>query len=163
MTQRVDERVRVVDATPADLWQVIADFGGANRWYAPPLVWELRGLLDRLMGGIGLRRGRPSSLAAGDALDFWRVEELRPGALLRLRAEMRTPGTVRLELRAEPADGGRARYRQRVLFQPAGVPGELYWWALRPADTLLYRFMVRTAAAAASRRHEGAPEPRNTA
>ena len=89
-----DERTRVVDAGAEDLWQVIVGIGGDRGWYSFPLGWAVRGLLDRLVGGVGLRRGRrdPDRLYVGEALDFWRVEELCPGELLRLRAEMRVPG-----------------------------------------------------------------------
>jgi Protein of unknown function (DUF2867) len=166
---RVDEQVRLVDATPGDLWHVIVRFGAANRWYSPPLVWSARGLLDRLAGGIGVRPGRPGpdELAVGDALDFWRVEDLRPGELLRLRAEMRTPGTVWLELGAGTDSAGRTVYRQRTLFRPRGRLGALYWWSLRPFDTALFAVMARTVTAAAERRRgatdQGAQEPGPTA
>ena len=110
-----------MDAPPAALWRVIEGVGGEHGWYSFPLAWSVRGWLDRLVGGVGLRRGRrdPHRLQVGEALDFWRVEEIVPGELLRLRAEMRLPGRAWLEMRAEPAEGGRSRYEQRAVFLPA--------------------------------------------
>ncbi|MER6522268.1 SDR family oxidoreductase [Streptomyces sp. NPDC001553] len=99
-----DKRGLDVDASPAELWRVVEGIGGENGWYSFPLAWAVRGWLDRLVGGVGIRRGRrdASRLRVGDSLDFWRVEEIEPGRLLRLRAEMRLPGLAWLELRAEP-------------------------------------------------------------
>jgi hypothetical protein len=90
----VDRRSAVVAAPAAAVWQVIEGIGGETGWYSFPLAWAVRGLADRLIGGVGLRRGRrdPARLLAGDALDFWRVEAIEPGRLLRLRAEMKLPG-----------------------------------------------------------------------
>lgn len=99
-----DNRGLDVDASPAALWRVVEGIGGENGWYSFPLAWAVRGWLDRLVGGVGIRRGRrdASHLRVGDSLDFWRVEEIEPGRLLRLRAEMRLPGLAWLELRADP-------------------------------------------------------------
>ncbi|MFE2524009.1 SDR family oxidoreductase [Streptomyces sp. NPDC059382] len=99
-----DKRGLDVDASPDALWRVVEGIGGENGWYSFPLAWAVRGWLDRLVGGVGIRRGRrdASRLRVGDSLDFWRVEEIEPGRLLRLRAEMRLPGLAWLELRAEP-------------------------------------------------------------
>jgi hypothetical protein len=104
----VDERRSVVQASPAALWRVVEAVGGERGWYSWALAWRVRGLADRLVGGPGLRRGRrdPRRLVVDDALDFWRVEEVEPGRLVRLRAEMRVPGLAWLELRVEPADPG---------------------------------------------------------
>jgi uncharacterized protein YbjT (DUF2867 family) len=97
-----------VDAPPQALWRVVEGIGGDNGWYSFPAGWAVRGWLDRLVGGVGLRRGRRDAtrLRVGDSLDFWRVEEIEPGRLLRLRAEMRLPGLAWLEMRVEPAPGG---------------------------------------------------------
>ncbi|MFD3545195.1 SDR family oxidoreductase [Streptomyces sp. NPDC058655] len=99
-----DERERDVDASPEALWRVVEGIGGENGWYSLPLAWSVRGWLDRLAGGVGIRRGRRDAarLRVGDSLDFWRVEEIEPGRLLRLRAEMRLPGLAWLEMYAEP-------------------------------------------------------------
>ena len=111
-------------ASPAALWEVIEGIGGATGWYSFPAAWAVRGLLDRLAGGVGLRRGRrdPHRLLVGDALDFWRVEAITPGSLLRLRAEMKLPGLAWLELTAGRDADGRTTYSQRAIFQPAAWP-----------------------------------------
>ncbi|MEV6353796.1 DUF2867 domain-containing protein [Streptomyces hydrogenans] len=146
-----DERERAVHADPADLWRVVEGIGGEHGWYSFPLAWAVRGRLDRLSGGVGLRRGRRDAhrLRIGDALDFWRVEEVEPGRLLRLRAEMRLPGLAWLELRVTPAPGGRARYRQRALFHPHGLAGHLYWRAISPFHTVVFGTMADNIARAA--------------
>jgi uncharacterized protein YbjT (DUF2867 family) len=167
-----DEKTRAVDAGADDLWRVIVGIGGERGWYSFPLGWTVRGLLDRLVGGVGLRRGRrdPDRLYVGEALDFWRVEELCPGQLLRLRAEMRVPGLAWLELRVETADDCGTVYRQRALFHPRGLPGHLYWWSVWPFHGLVFGAMARNIAGAAEQRlaareqvGEGAREPRKNA
>ena len=122
----VDERERRSSAPAADLWRVIEGIGGENGWYSFPLAWALRGWVDKLAGGVGLRRGRrdPDTLHVGDAVDFWRVEAIERGSFLRLRAEMRVPGRAWLELRSSTAPDARARdYRQRAVFFPKGLAG----------------------------------------
>ncbi|MGW4383952.1 SDR family oxidoreductase [Kitasatospora sp. NPDC004531] len=142
-----DVRERHVDADPAALWRVVEGIGGTNGWYSFPLAWSVRGLLDRLAGGVGLRRGRrsPGRLRVGDSLDFWRVEEIEPGRLLRLRAEMRLPGRAWLELAVTP-EGNGARYRQRALFHPHGLPGHAYWWSVAPFHAIVFGGMARNIA-----------------
>ncbi|MEV6044048.1 SDR family oxidoreductase [Streptomyces xanthochromogenes] len=153
-----DKRQLTVDCSPAALWRVIEGIGGENGWYSFPLAWAVRGWLDRLVGGVGLRRGRRDAerLRVGDSLDFWRVEEIEPGQLLRLRAEMRLPGLAWLELRADQGPGGRARYRQRALFHPHGLLGHVYWWSVSPFHAFVFGGMARNIARAAS----GAPTAR---
>ncbi len=146
-------------AAPADrLWAVIEGVGGANGWYSLPLAWSLRGWLDRAVGGVGLRRGRrdPHRLYVGEALDFWRVEELtRPAGaeagLLRLRAEMRLPGRAWLEMRAVPGNAGGSRYEQRAVFLPKGLAGHAYWAAIWPFHTFVFGGMARNIALGAER------------
>ncbi|WP_031084344.1 SDR family oxidoreductase, partial [Streptomyces sp. NRRL WC-3549] len=103
-----DVRERDVDAPPEALWRVVEGIGGDHGWYSFPPAWAVRGWLDRLVGGVGLRRGRRDAerLRVGDSLDFWRVEEIEPGRLLRLRAEMRLPGLAWLEMYVEEGPGG---------------------------------------------------------
>ncbi|WP_217193269.1 SDR family oxidoreductase, partial [Streptomyces buecherae] len=154
-----DHRELTVDVSPAALWRVIEGIGGENGWYSFPLAWAVRGWLDRLAGGAGLRRGRRDGqhLRVGDALDFWRVEAVEPGRLLRLRAEMRMPGLAWLELRVDrDADTGRTRYRQRALFHPRGLLGHAYWWAIAPFHALIFGGMARNIVGAAA--HETAPD-----
>ncbi|MBV9291194.1 MAG: SDR family oxidoreductase [Frankiales bacterium] len=145
----VDHRVAEVDAPPAALWRVIEGVGGDNGWYSWPLAWQVRGWLDRLVGGVGLRRGRRDAtrLRSGDSLDFWRVEEVEPGRLLRLRAEMRLPGRAWLELSVDPAGAG-STYTQRAVFQPRGLAGHLYWWSVAPFHRFVFGGMARNIAAA---------------
>ncbi|MFF7366948.1 SDR family oxidoreductase [Streptomyces tricolor] len=149
-----DHREAVVDAPVDELWRVIEGVGGEHGWYSFPLAWSVRGWLDRLVGGVGLRRGRRDAerLRAGDSLDFWRVEEIERGHLLRLRAEMRLPGLAWLEMYAEPDGDGRSRYRQRALFHPHGLLGHAYWWAVSPFHAVVFGGMARTIARTAARR-----------
>ncbi|KIQ67303.1 NAD-dependent dehydratase [Kitasatospora griseola] len=148
-----DVRERHVDADPQALWQVVEGIGGEHGWYSFPLAWWVRGALDRLAGGVGLRRGRrsPGRLRVGDSLDFWRVEEIEPGRLLRLRAEMRLPGLAWLELTVTP-EGAGAHYRQRALFHPHGLAGQAYWWSVAPFHAVVFGGMARNIAARAERR-----------
>ncbi|CAL9571843.1 SDR family oxidoreductase [Streptomyces sp. enrichment culture] len=148
-----DERERLVDAAPERLWRVIEGVGGDNGWYSFPLAWAVRGWLDRLVGGVGLRRGRRDAarLRAGDSLDFWRVEEIDRGRLLRLRAEMRLPGLAWLEMYAERDERGRTRYRQRALFHPRGLLGHAYWWSVAPFHAVVFGGMARNITRAAER------------
>ncbi|RAO35134.1 dTDP-6-deoxy-L-talose 4-dehydrogenase (NAD(+)) [Micromonospora saelicesensis] len=147
-TAYTDVRERTVDAPPAALWRVVEGVGGEHGWYSFPLAWSIRGWLDRLVGGVGLRRGRrdPHRLQVGEALDFWRVEEIVPGELLRLRAEMRLPGRAWLEMRVLPADDGRSRYQQRAVFLPRGLPGHAYWKSVAPFHAVVFGGMARNIA-----------------
>ncbi|WP_329585804.1 SDR family oxidoreductase [Kitasatospora sp. NBC_01250] len=140
-----DVKERDVAATPEAVWRVVEGIGGENGWYSFPLAWAVRGWLDRLAGGVGLRRGRrdPARLRIGDSLDFWRVEEIEPGRLLRLRAEMRLPGLAWLELSVRADGRGGACYRQRALFQPHGLAGHAYWWAVAPFHATVFGGMAR--------------------
>ncbi|GGT73260.1 SDR family oxidoreductase [Streptomyces lateritius] len=156
-----DTRERTVAARPEALWRVIEGIGGENGWYSFPLAWAVRGWLDRLVGGVGLRRGRRDAarLRVGDSLDFWRVEEIERGRLLRLRAEMRLPGLAWLEMYAERDEEGRTRYRQRALFHPHGLAGQAYWWSVSPFHAVVFGGMARSIArtAEASEAAGGAP------
>ncbi|MYS12226.1 DUF2867 domain-containing protein, partial [Streptomyces sp. SID6041] len=168
-----DERELDVGASPQALWRVVEGIGGENGWYSFPLAWAVRGWLDRLVGGVGLRRGRRDALhlRAGDSLDFWRVEEIERGRLLRLRAEMRIPGLAWLEMYAESDGNGAARYRQRALFHPRGLAGHAYWWSVAPFHAVVFGGMARNIAQTAEASEaEGAgaagtagePEPAGT-
>jgi uncharacterized protein YbjT (DUF2867 family) len=152
----VDERSRPVNAPVDALWRVIEGVGGDNGWYSFPLAWSVRGWLDRLVGGVGLRRGRRDQhrLRVGEALDWWRVEEIDPGSLLRLRAEMRVPGRAWLEMSAEPGGDGRSVYRQRAVFLPRGLGGHAYWASVLPFHGFIFSGMARNIA-------RGAESPSN--
>ncbi|WP_436526832.1 SDR family oxidoreductase [Actinoplanes sp. HUAS TT8] len=143
-----DERKRPVHAPADRLWRVIEGVGGDNGWYSFPLAWSVRGWLDRLVGGVGLRRGRRDKhrLRVGEALDWWRVEEIVPGSLLRLRAEMRVPGRAWLEMCAEPDGDGGSVYRQRAVFLPRGLAGHLYWASVWPFHGIVFSGMARNIA-----------------
>jgi uncharacterized protein YbjT (DUF2867 family) len=150
----VDERRHRVNAPAAALWQVIEGVGGENGWYSFPLAWSVRGWLDRLVGGVGLRRGRRDRhrLQVGEALDWWRVEEIVPGTLLRLRAEMRVPGRAWLEMTASPDGEDRSVYRQRAVFLPRGLAGHAYWASVLPFHGIVFNGMARNIAWSAGRR-----------
>ncbi|WP_112276231.1 SDR family oxidoreductase [Lentzea terrae] len=143
-----DERERHTQATPERLWEVVEGIGGERGWYSFPLAWAIRGWLDRLVGGVGLRRGRrdPHRLHVGEALDFWRVEEVERGSLLRLRAEMKVPGKAWLELRVAGSGGHGSTYRQRAVFVPKGLAGHLYWAVVWPFHGVVFGGMVRNIA-----------------
>lgn len=146
-----DDRSSVVQASREALWSVIEGVGGDNGWYSWRLGWVARGLMDRIFGGPGLRRGRrhPQDLAVGDALDWWRVEEIEDLQLLRLRAEMRLPGLAWLELIAEQGPNGETVFRQRALFHPKGLVGHAYWAAVYPFHGIVFGGMQRNIAKAA--------------
>lgn len=146
----VSERIEHVDAPVDDLWKVISGVGGKAGWYTVPGVWELRGKIDQLFGGVGARRGRADDLEAGAALDWWRIEAVEEGRMLRLRAEAKVPGIARLEMRAEPTASG-SRYVQRATFEPIGLPGRLYWYAQLPAHAFVFAVMARTIAGVAEK------------
>ncbi|MGA6227658.1 DUF2867 domain-containing protein, partial [Streptomyces umbrinus] len=148
-----DRRELKVDAPPEALWRVIEGIGGDNGWYSFPLAWAVRGWLDRLVGGVGLRRGRRDAahLRVGDSLDFWRVEEIERGHLLRLRAEMRLPGLAWLEMYVDTDEDGGVRYRQRALFHPHGLLGHAYWWSVSPFHAVVFGGMARNIARTAAR------------
>jgi len=147
-----DDRRREVDAAPEDLWRVVQGIGGENGWYSFPLAWSVRGVLDRLVGGVGLRRGRrdPQALYVGESLDWWRVEEIVPGEMLRLRAEMKVPGAAWLELGVEEKDGHTV-FHQRAVFCPRGLAGHAYWWSVAPFHGIVFGGMMRNITGAAER------------
>ncbi|MGW4831068.1 SDR family oxidoreductase [Amycolatopsis japonica] len=140
-----DKREQRTDASPEALWDVIESIGGEHGWYSFPLAWSVRGWADRLVGGVGLRRGRrdPRRLHLGEALDWWRVEYLDRPRLLRLRAEMKLPGRAWLELGVESDEDGRTIYRQRAVFEPHGLAGHAYWKGIAPFHGVVFGGMVR--------------------
>lgn len=159
----LDERSSPVAASRASLWSVISGIGGQNGWYSWALAWQVRGWLDRFSGGPGLRRGRrdPHHVRVGDTVDWWRVEEVEEGHLLRLRAEMRLPGLAWLDLVCEQDDAGRTVFRQKAYFHPRGLLGQLYWWSVTPFHGVVFGGMQRNIARAAEE-HERAESARTT-
>jgi uncharacterized protein YbjT (DUF2867 family) len=150
----VDSRSMRVDVPPARAFVPIRRIGGTTGWYAHDALWGLRGFLDLLVGGVGLRRGRHDDdhLAPGDTVDFWRVEAYEPDHLLRLVAEMKLPGRAWLEFRVdEDPDGGGSIVHQTAIFDPVGLLGLAYWYALFPLHGLVFGGMLRGIAGAATR------------
>jgi hypothetical protein len=147
----VDERSSPVEASPASLWAVVSSIGGKNGWYSWALAWQVRGWMDVFSGGPGLRRGRrdPNTVQVGDAIDWWRVEDVERESLLRLRAEMRLPGLAWLDLRVETDEQGRTVFRQIAYFHPRGLLGQLYWRAVTPFHGVVFGGMQRNIARAA--------------
>jgi hypothetical protein len=145
-----DLREQETTASPDQLWRIVEGIGGDNGWYSFPLAWAARGWLDKLVGGVGLRRGRRNAtrLGIGEALDFWRVEALDRGTFLRLRAEMRVPGAAWLEMTVTPSETG-ALYRQRAVFFPRGLGGRLYWFSILPFHGIIFAGMAARITAAA--------------
>jgi len=143
-----DVRALQVPVAPAAAFAPIDRIGGNTGWYYGNWLWRLRGVLDRLAGGIGLRRGRPAHLAPGAALDCWRVERYEPGRLLRLAAEMKLPGRAWLEFRVE-GDALSSTIRQTAAFDPRGLAGRAYWYAVYPLHQFVFAGMLRGIARAA--------------
>ena len=151
-TRLVDSRTVQVSVPPALAFAPIERIGGSNGWYFASFLWQIRGFFDLLVGGPGLRRGRrdPHALAVGDTLDFWRVESFEPARRLTLVAEMKLPGRVWLQFEVEPAGNGSV-IRQTVIFDPAGLGGLLYWYALYPIHYCIFKRMLHQVAADALR------------
>jgi len=140
-----DVRERVVDADITRVWDVVEGIGGEHGWYSANWMWRIRGVMDRAVGGVGLRRGRrdPNRTQVGDALDFWRVEAHQPPSLLRLRAEMKVPGLAWIEWRLTAEGVHRTHLRQRAVFFPPGLAGHAYWWAVAPFHAFVFPPMIR--------------------
>jgi hypothetical protein len=150
---RVAPTTEVAGESGSDLSPHLAsrqETGDRLRAFGVPVVefrasvrWRARGFLDLLAGGVGLRRGRrdPEHVVPGDALDFWRVEAVEPDRLLRLVAEMKLPGRAWLQFEATPVAGG-TEIRQTAIFDPRGLPGLLYWWALYPFHRRIFGGML---------------------
>jgi uncharacterized protein YbjT (DUF2867 family) len=150
-SRRVDSRAAWVACPPEQAFRPISRIGGQVGWYYGNRLWRLRGLLDLAVGGPGLRRGRrdADSLSPGDTVDFWRVEGVEPGRLLRLAAEMRLPGRAWLQFEVTPEAGG-SLIRQTALFDPVGLRGLLYWYALWGIHQLVFAGMLRNIVRAAA-------------
>ncbi len=165
----IDRREVSTEASAASLFQAFISLGGTRGWLYADWLWELRGVLDRLVGGVGMRRGRRSqhSLREGDAVDFWRVEAYEGNRLLRLRAEMRLPGRAWLQF--EIADGSNERkcLRQTAFFEPCGIFGYLYWFGVLPFHQFIFGNMAKRIVRAAEtscsatekRTIDGRPQP----
>jgi len=145
----LSDRRRVAANASADrLFEAVSSIGGDNGWYAANALWKMRGWLDELLGGVGLRRGRrhPDELAVGDALDFWRVEELEPGRRLLLRAEMKVPGRAWLEWEVEASGPAESVLKQTAVFYPRGLAGIAYWYSIYPVHVMVFRRLAKAIA-----------------
>jgi hypothetical protein len=149
-----------IQASAADVWRPVSRIGGSTGWYFGNPLWRLRGLIDRLVGGIGLRRGRrhPSDLRVGDALDFWRVLVVQPKERLVLLAEMKVPGEALLDIRITPAGDDAVGLQFLSRFLPRGISGILYWYGLYPFHQWIFGGMLKSIAAAVGRPIVSGPE-----
>ena len=144
----MERRQARVAAAPRDAFLNFASLGGRRGWLFWNWSWRLRGVVDRLLGGVGMRRGRrdPVDVRVGDALDFWRVEAVEAGRLLRLHAEMKLPGRAWLEFEAKPDDTGTTLV-QTAFFAPRGLGGLIYWYGLYPVHRIIFRGLLRALVA----------------
>ena len=156
----VDSRTITVSVPPAQAFAPIRRIGGQTGWYYGNWLWSLRGFLDLLVGGVGVRRGRrqADSLRVGDPLDFWRVEAYEPDHRLRLHAEMKLPGRAWLEFEVNPCEQG-STIRQTAIFDPVGLAGLLYWYGIYPLHEFVFAGMLRNLARAAERDSSASPPP----
>lgn len=140
----VDSRAQTLPVPPERAFEPIRRIGGRSGWYFANALWRARGWLDLLVGGVGMRRGRrdPSDLRVGDVVDFWRVSRYEPGQLLELSAEMKLPGRAWLQFEVSKHEDG-SIVRQTALFDPLGLPGLLYWYAVYPLHALVFSGMLR--------------------
>lgn len=144
----IERRQTMVAAAPSAVYRAFTGLGGRTGWLYMNRAWQVRGLMDRLVGGVGMRRGRrhPQEVRVGDALDFWRVEAVEPGSLLRLRAEMKVPGRAWLQFQARAQGPDRTLLLQTAFFAPRGLWGLVYWYALYPIHQLIFSGMIRRVA-----------------
>lgn len=149
----IERRRRDVSASPERVFAEVERLGGSAGWPYADALWRVRGAVDRVFGGVGMRLGRrsPEHLRVGDALDFWRVEEVRRPTLLRLRAEMKVPGRAWLQYEVSATAAG-SHLVQTAFFEPKGLPGLAYWYVLYPVHGLIFRGMVRSLARRAANR-----------
>ena len=140
----IERRHKIVDAPPETVFRAFCGIGGARGWPPYNWLWRARGLIDRMVGGVGMRRGRrhPDELQQGEALDFWRVELLEPDRLLRLRAEMKLPGSGWLQFEARPREDGRTDLVQTAYFASRGLFGLLYWYGVYPVHGPVFSGMI---------------------
>lgn len=144
----LERRQRLVQAPYTAVYSTFTRLGGETGWLYMNWAWWVRGFLDRLLGGVGLRRGRrdPREVRVGDAVDFWRVEAVELDRLLRLRAEMKLPGRAWFEFQVEPVDARRSRLVQTAFFAPRGLAGLLYWYLLYPIHAVIFSGLARELA-----------------
>jgi len=144
----IEHRQKTVSASPGAVFKVFSGLGGERGWPPYNWLWQARGILDRLVGGVGMRRGRrhPDELRLGEAVDFWRVEAIEPDRLLRLRAEMKLPGKGWLQFQAVPREDGQTDLVQTAYFASKGLTGLGYWYVIYPLHGLIFSRMIDTIA-----------------
>lgn len=140
----IEKRELLVNASGEKTFNAVKSLGGTNGWYAN-LLWKLRGYIDLIFGGVGLRRGRRSykELIVGDILDFWRVEAIEENKLLRLRAEMKLPGNAWLQFKIENSEDNKSKLIQTAFFEPKGISGLLYWYSVYPLHGFIFSGMIK--------------------
>jgi hypothetical protein len=150
----IERRERVVHASEKDVFASFCGLGGNRGWLIFNIAWRLRGMIDRLIGGVGFRRGRrhPDEVRVGDAVDFWRVEAVEPDMMLRLRAEMKLPGLAWLQFEVKPLNKGYSQLVQSAFFAPKGLAGLAYWYLLYPFHAIIFRGLVDKIRELAERR-----------
>ncbi len=156
-----DSRRIILEATPEEVWPAVSSIGGETGYYYANWLWGLRGVLDRLCGGVGLSRGRRSQteLYPGDAIDFWRVIEVQKPDFLMLYAEMKLPGEAVLSFQLKPLDDGLVELQQIARFLPRGLLGLLYWYAVMPFHHYVFNGMLHGIARASGQIIRSGPEP----
>lgn len=143
-TRLVESTSIAIDAPPEKVFEAVTRIGGKNGWYFANWLWKIRAYLDLLAGGVGMRRGRrdAQSLRVGDTLDWWRVEAIQPNSLLRLAAEMKLPGRAWLQFEIKQ-EGGKTLLYQSAIFDPLGLWGLMYWYALYPVHHIVFKGMLK--------------------
>jgi hypothetical protein len=141
----IEQRQLEVNASPKNVFGSFTRLGGETGWLYFDLAWRIRGAMDRLMGGVGLRRGRrdPVDIRVGDVIDFWRVEEVDPPKMLRLRAEMKEPGRAWLQFETKVHENDRSQLIQTAYFAPKGLFGLMYWYGLYPFRAIIFSGLIR--------------------
>jgi uncharacterized protein YbjT (DUF2867 family) len=144
----LERRQKLVDLPAETIYRAYTGIGGERGWMYMDWAWEIRGWMDKAIGGVGLRRGRrhPDDVRVGESLDFWRVQELKPGRQMRLLAEMKVPGKAWLEFQSIPQENGKTLLTTTAYFDPHGLPGFLYWYAMWPFHKFIFDGMTREIA-----------------
>ena len=144
----IERRRHRVAAPAREVYRIFTGVGAERGWYFANWAWRLRGMIDRMLGGVGLRRGRrhPDELRIGDALDFWRVEDLQEGRSVRLRAEMKLPGRAWLQYEVREDADGSSQLEQTAAFIPKGLAGLVYWYGLYPMHAWVFRGLLKAIA-----------------
>lgn len=144
----IEKRQKKIEASPETIFREFTNLGGSRGWLYLDWAWRMRGAIDRLFGGVGLRRGRrhPTEVRVGDALDFWRVESVEYPHLIRLRAEMKVPGDAWLQFEVSPSNQDSSCLIQTAYFAPRGLAGFLYWYLLYPIHGFIFSGLINKLA-----------------